>query len=162
MAESIEPSQAGANKIHEQFMNLEREKVFKYTKYIYHLLLFYQPDAFPVPLKKLDAQGRPRSVVFWTSVCHLLPHSPYTYCEFIDLFIHPAMTLLLGAPPPRLTEEMQRILQLSKAYSIGDWYFYQHHTVIRVYGCELNPYRLPKYVPMRLFALEYFRHVCKC
>ena len=67
------------------------------------------------------------------------------------------MTLLLGVPPPRLTEEMQRILHLSKAYNIGDWYFYQHHTVIRIYGCELNPYRLPRYVPMRLFGLEYFR-----
>jgi len=46
---------------------------------------------------------------------------------------------------------------LSKVYSIGDWYFYQNYTVIRIYGCELPPYRLPKYVPMRLFALEYFR-----
>jgi len=52
---------------------------------------------------------------------------------------------------------MQRILQLSKVYNIGDWYFYQNYTVIRIYGCELPPYRLPKYVPMRLFALEYFR-----
>ena len=67
------------------------------------------------------------------------------------------MTLLFGVPPPRLTDEMQRILQLSKAYSIGDWYFYQHHTVIRIYCCELNPYKLPRYVPMRLSALEYFR-----
>lgn len=73
------------------------------------------------------------------------------------LFIHPAMSLLLGSPPPRLTDEMQRILQLSKTYNIGDWYIYQHHTVIRIYGCELAPYRLPRYVPMRLFALEYFR-----
>ena len=30
-----------ANKIHEQLMNLEREKVFRYTRYIYHLFLFY-------------------------------------------------------------------------------------------------------------------------
>jgi len=67
------------------------------------------------------------------------------------------MSLLLSSPPPRLTDEMQRILQLSKSYSIGDWYFYQHHTVIRIYGCELAPYRLPRYVPMRLFALEYFK-----
>jgi len=52
---------------------------------------------------------------------------------------------------------MKKILQLSKSYSIGDWYFYQDHTVIRIYGCELAPYRLPKYVPMRIFALEYFR-----
>ena len=38
---------------------------------------------------------------------------------------------------------------------------YQNHTVIRIYGCELCPYRLPKYVPMRLFALEYYRQLIK-
>ena len=64
---------------------------------------------------------------------------------------------MMCSPPSRLTDEMQRILQLSKSYSIGDWYFYQHHAIIRMYGCELPPYRLPKYVPMRLFSLEYFR-----
>ena len=48
-----------ANKIHEQFMNLEREGVFKYTAYIYiyHLFLYYQSDSFTVFLKKLDAKG---------------------------------------------------------------------------------------------------------
>ena len=67
------------------------------------------------------------------------------------------MTLLYGVSPPRLTDDMRRILHLNKTYNIGNWYFYQDHTVIRVYGCELKPYRLPRYVPMRLFALEYFR-----
>jgi len=28
-----------------------------------------------------------------------------------------------------------------------------------MYGCELCPYRLPRYVPMRLFALEYYRQL---
>lgn len=28
---------------------------------------------------------------------------------------------------------------------------------IRIYGCELPPFKLPKYVLMRLFALEYYR-----
>ena len=46
---------------------------------------------------------------------------------------------------------------MSKVYSIGDWYYYQNHTVNRIYGCELAPYRFPRYVPMRMFALEYFR-----
>ena len=59
-----------AEKINEQFMNLERERVFKYTSYIYHLLLYYQPDSFPVFLKKLDARGERRSVIFWSSVFH--------------------------------------------------------------------------------------------
>jgi len=67
-----------ANKIHEQFMNLDRQRVFKYTAYIYHLLLYYQSDSFPVVLKRLDAKGERRSAIFWTPVFHLISHSPYT------------------------------------------------------------------------------------
>ena len=67
-----------ANKIHEQFMDLERERVFKYTSYIYHLLLYYQSDCFPVFLKKLDARGERRSVIFWSSVFHHVNFSPHT------------------------------------------------------------------------------------
>lgn len=63
----------------------------------------------------------------------------------------------MRTPPPRLTHDMKKILQLSKNYRIGDWYFYQNHTILRIYGCEICPYRLPRYVPMRLSALEYFR-----
>jgi len=54
---------------------------------------------------------------------------------------------------------MQKILQLSKNYKIGDWYLYQNHSVIKMYGCELCPYRQPRYVPMRLFALEYYKQL---
>ena len=50
-------------------------------------------------------------------------------------------------------------MQLSKKSKIGDWYLYEDHTVIRVYGCELCPFRLPKYVPMRIFSLEYYRQL---
>jgi hypothetical protein len=42
---------------------------------------------------------------------------------------------------------------------MGDWYLYQDHTEIRVYGCELDPYKLPKYLPVRIFALEYIRQM---
>lgn len=42
---------------------------------------------------------------------------------------------------------------------IGDCYFYQNHIEIRIYGCEMCPYKLPRYVLMRLFALEYFRQL---
>ena len=63
------------------------------------------------------------------------------------------------APPPRISYKMQKILQLSKSYKLGNWYLYQDHTVIRIYGCELCPYRLPRYVPMRLFALEYYKQL---
>jgi hypothetical protein len=28
---------------------------------------------------------------------------------------------------------------------------------IRIYGCKMAPYKLPRYVPMRIFSLEYMR-----
>lgn len=55
-----------ANKIHDQFLNLDREGVFKYTSFIYHLLLYHQSGNFPFPIKKLDTKGNPRSVIFWS------------------------------------------------------------------------------------------------
>ena len=146
-----------SNKIHELFIKLDREGVFKYTSYIYHLFLYYQTDSFQFPIRKLDTKGERRSVIFWTLVFHEVHSSPYTYCEFIDLFIHLVSSLLIRTPPPKLSGDMKTILQLSKNYKIGDWYFYQNHTEIEIYGCELCPYKLPKYVPMRLFAPEYFR-----
>ena len=40
---------------------------------------------------------------------------------------------------------------------IAKWYLYHNYTEIRVYGSEFPPYKLPKYLSMRIFALEYIR-----
>jgi len=53
-----------ANKIHDQLLRLDNEGVFKYTSFIYHLLLYYQSDSFPFLVKKLDTRGNPRFVIF--------------------------------------------------------------------------------------------------
>jgi len=98
------------NKIHEQFMSLNREGVFKYTTYIYHLFLYYQTYSFQFPVKKLDAKGERRSIIFWTPVFHEVYKYPYTYCEFIYLFIYLVSCLLMASSPTRLTAEMQKIL----------------------------------------------------
>jgi len=148
-----------AVKIHDQLSRLDREAIFKYSSYIYHLFLYYQTDSFQCSIRKLDSQGERRSVIFWSSVFHQVQDSPYSYCEFVDQFVYPVICLLKRTPPARLSRDMQKILQLSRSYKIGDWYLYQNHSVIRIYGCELCPYRLPKYVPMRLFALEYYRQL---
>jgi len=136
-----------ANKIHDQLFKIDREGIFKYSSYIYHLFMYYQSEAFPCYIKKLDSQGERRSVIFWTSVYHRVDRSPYSYCEFIDQFVYPVSCLLMNSPPPRISCDMQKVLQLSKNYKIRDWYLYEDHTVIRIYGCELCPFRLPKYVP---------------
>jgi len=65
--------------------------------------------------------------------------------------------MLTGNPPPRSSPETKRVLQLLKQTKVGDWYLYQNHKETRIYGCVLAPYKLPRYLPMRLFALEYYR-----
>jgi len=67
-------------------------------------------DSFSFPIRKLDSKGERRYVIFWTSVCHNTCESPYTYYQFIDWFIHPASTLLIVAPPPRLSGDIKKIL----------------------------------------------------
>ena len=69
------------------------------------------------------------------------------------------MTMLTGNPPPTISPEIKRVLQISKQTKVGDWYLYQNHIEIRIYGCLLAPYKLPRYLPMRLFALEYYRQI---
>ena len=103
-----------ANKIHDQFLNLDREGVFKYTSFIYHLMLYYQLNNFSFPFKKLDTKGNPKSVIFWSLIFHNTSESPYTYNEFIDIFVHLATTMLIGISLPRINGDMKKILQLSK------------------------------------------------
>ena len=101
-------------------MRFENEKVFKYSSVIYHLMIYYQSESFPFHVKKLDAKENPRSVIFWSAITHNSSDSPYSYNEFIDLFVHPATTLLTGVSPPRVNNEIKKILQLSKQYRVGD------------------------------------------
>jgi hypothetical protein len=67
--------------------------------------------------------------------------------------------MLSGKPELRINEDIQRILHLSDLIKTGDWYLYQDHTKISVCGCELAPYKLPKYLPMRIFSLEKIRQM---
>ena len=53
--------------------------------------------------------------------------------------MRPTISLLDKAEPPRVNEEIKRILQLSEKYKVGDWYLYKNHTEIRVYGEILAP-----------------------
>jgi hypothetical protein len=65
--------------------------------------------------------------------------------------------MLSGRQEPRINEEIQIILHLSDLSKTRYWYLYRNHTEIRIYGCELVPYKLPKYFPVRIFALEFIR-----
>jgi hypothetical protein len=147
-----------AGNIHEQFMNFTTEGVFRYSSILAYMFLYFQADSFNFSLQKMDSDGKPQPVTAWTS---LLKRNSveYDFTAFIDQFYHPVISMLSGVPEPRVNEEVRRVLHLSESAKTGDWYLYQNHSEIRVYGCELAPYKLPRYIPVRVFALEYIRQI---
>jgi hypothetical protein len=119
--------------------------------------MFYQVDKFSFHMQNMDKEGKPQAITLWTS---LLKRSStdFTFKQFIELFYYPVVGMLSGRTEPRINEEILRVLYLSDLTKTEDWFLYQNHTEIRVYGCELAPYKFPKYVPVRIFTLEY---ICK-
>ena len=147
-----------AENMHYQLSKLSEEGVFRYSSYLLHLFLYYQTDKFPIECQKVDAEGKVLSVVFWSSILRKW-NKEYSFTDFNDSFIAPAMYLLEKEEIPRINDETRRILQLSESYKTGDWYLYKNHTEIRVYGSSLAPYKLPRFVTTRIFSLEYLRQL---
>ena len=115
-----------------------------------YLFISFQGDKFPFNLQKLDEEGNQRSMIFWTSM-GMKEKEEFTYKHFIELFIHPTISLMSSTPVPRISEEIVKVLHLVDQATTRDWYLYQNYTEIRVYGCELPPYKLPKFLPIRIF-----------
>jgi hypothetical protein len=146
------------NNIHKQFVNFVTEGMFWYSSVLTYLFVFFQADKFAFSMQNMDRDGRPQEVTTWTS---LLKHNSteFSFKQFIEQFYHLVVSMLSDRPKPRINDEVQRILHLSDHTKTIDWYLYQNHTKIRVYGCELAPYKLPKYLPIRIFSLEYIRQI---
>jgi hypothetical protein len=132
--------------------------MFRYSSILEYLFVFFQVDKFAFSMQKMDGDGRPQAVTAWTS---LLRHNSteFIFKQFIDQFYHPVVSMLNDRPEPGINDEVQRILHISDHTKTGDWYLYQNHTEIRVYGCELAPYKLSKYLPIIIFSLEYIRQM---
>jgi hypothetical protein len=147
-----------ASSIHEQLSNFATEGMFRYSSILAYMFTFFQADRFSFSMQKMDKNGKPQAVTSWTSLLRR-NSTEFSFKQFIEQFYHPVVSMLSGRPEPRINEEIQRILHLSDLAKTGDWYLYQNHTEIRVYGCELAPYKLPKYLPVRIFSLEYIRQM---
>jgi hypothetical protein len=132
--------------------------MFRYSSILAYMSVYFQADRFNFSMQNMDADRRPQPVTAWTS---LLKRNSveYDFTAFIDQFYHPVVGMLSGVPEPRVNDEVWRVIHLSKNVNTGDWYLYQNHSEIRVYGCELAPYKLPRYIPVRVFTLEYIRKI---
>jgi hypothetical protein len=147
-----------AENMHEKMFKFPTEGMFRYSSILAYMFMFYQLDKFSFLMKKMDQEGKPQAITSSTSL--LIRNSiEFSFKQFIEFLYHPVANLLSDRPKPRINEEIQRVLHLSNLSKTGDWFLYQNHTDIRVYGCELSPYKLTKYLPVRIFALEYIHQM---
>lgn len=76
---------------------------------------------------------------------------------FVTSFISVVHSILNSSPPPCFLPKAHPFLHLSKDVKIGDWFQFEYYSEIRLYGVEVAPYKIPTFVPMRLFSLEFIR-----
>ena len=82
-----------ADSIHHQLTKAPTEGVFRYSSYLFHLFLFFQANNFPISLQNMDLDGKPLSIIFYTSLLRK-ESSEFTYTDFSDLFLHLAINIL--------------------------------------------------------------------
>lgn len=99
-----------AETIHEQFVKFNTEEIFKYASVLVYLFIYLWGDKFPFALQKLDEEGLPQSMIFWTSM-RMKEKEEFTYKHFIELFIHPTLNLMNSTPLPRINEEIVKEIQ---------------------------------------------------
>lgn len=83
-------------------------------------------------------------------------NSTMTYISFTDKIMSSIYKLIFGITLPRMTDEMKAYLQNSNE-PVRDWFLYNDFTVLRIYGFEDEPYRLPVFLTNSTFVLEFLR-----
>jgi len=75
----------------------------------------------------------------------------------IDKFMATTYTLIHNEHPPRIFSKCIIFLQCNPKLKYGDWYIFEDYTILRIYGLELKPYKLPIFLTPRVFSFEYIR-----
>lgn len=106
-------------------------------------------------MKRKDEVGKLFLVVDWLPLVRRDPQNAgfivyiYGLMKIIYFFIH-------GDSHPRIMPDYKSLLQIIPKSSVGDWFIFEGHTLIIIYGFEGEPYLLPTFT-LRIFALEYIR-----
>ena len=78
------------------------------------------------------------------------------FFTFVNSIMHAIYKAIFGSTMLRINEDLKFLLQ-NLVELIGDQFCFKDSTVIRVYGFEGEPYKLPKFTTRRLFVLEFLR-----
>ena len=144
-----------ANNIHIQLMEFHNTHYFTYQSHLAHLFMYSQSLRFQhLQLQIDDGMGNPNSVIHsfihYTSIIINKVHDPQFY-EFANMFISQVYEIIYFQSPPRIFLEIHRMLQLRQDKRTCDQFLSENHIVIKVYGSELQPYLIPKFLTLRVF-----------
>ena len=139
----------------EQLSNFNTLTSFKYQYFLMYLILdkfSYHFQQF-LELEKMT----PYDII---SIVHRASfrRDPSKGCSyFVNEFSSKVYFLIFEVNYPRVPQHFQMYLHPRIENHIGDWFLYQDYTVIRIYGSEEQPYRLPTFLTPIIFSLEVLR-----
>ena len=79
-----------------------------------------------------------------------------SFFTFANSIMPTIYKVIFSSTMPRISEDLKFLLQ-NPVELIGDWFCFKDSIVIRVYGFEGGPYKIPKFLTRRLFVLEFLR-----
>jgi len=79
-----------------------------------------------------------------------------SFFDFENWIIFVVYKVIFGSTMPRINEELKLLLQ-NPTDLVGDWFCYKEFTVMRIYGYQGEPYKLPIFLTRRIFVPEYLR-----
>jgi len=79
-----------------------------------------------------------------------------SFFTFASLVIPALYKLIFGSTMQRIGGDLKLLLK-GLVELVGDWFYFEDYTLIKVYGFEGEPFRLPKFTSRRFFALEFLR-----
>ena len=118
---------------------LSRDKNFRFQYFLLRMFLTFNEDNIQLP-KMVITNEMSRD-----------------YCKFMNFLMAPVYNVFFQERLSRVLQEIKEILQFSPKRGIQDWFLSEHGTMIRVYGFFHQPYILPAFFTVRVFALELIR-----
>ena len=75
--------------------------------------------------------------------------------NFINRVMDRTYYILFGSLPPNIYSGLKKALQLIPNTRIGDWYLFENHKNLRIYGFKEEPYLIETFFNPRIYALEF-------
>jgi hypothetical protein len=141
--------------MHDQFSNFNTLTSFKYQSYLMYLIL----DKFSLHFQSLlePEEPTPYAVISIIHRSSFLRNQTQGFSKFLNEFVSQVYLFIYEANSPRISIELQNYLHPPSEDCIGDWILFKYYIIIRVYGSEEKPYRLPVFLTPRICALEVLR-----